>query len=85
MPCPNSPEPDGFHRYPMAPQGTDLRAGYTTHCLHCGEEKHIGVPVAAPNVWQALPGRRASARYQASTAKGLAASRAARQAKREAP
>jgi hypothetical protein len=72
MPCPASPEPDGYHRYQMAPQGTDVHAGYTTRCLHCGEEKQVR-PQPLPHLWATVQAR------------GLAASRAAQRAKRETP
>lgn len=70
MPCPSSPEPDGYHRYQVPSQGTDLRTGYTTHCLHCGQEKHVGVSTA-PSQWATAIRR------------GVAKSHAAKRAKRE--
>ena len=68
MPCPASPEPDGFHRYQLQPSGTV----YVSACVHCGAARTYR-PFEAPTTAYAATQRRA-----------LAASNAAKRAKREA-
>jgi hypothetical protein len=33
--CPSSPEPDGYHRFKLAPKGLE----FETRCIYCGAEK----------------------------------------------
>jgi hypothetical protein len=37
MACPSSPEPDGYHRFKLAPKGLE----FETRCVHCGAEKQL--------------------------------------------
>jgi len=36
MPCPNSPEPDGYHRFQLQSSGTP----YASTCVYCGLTRH---------------------------------------------
>lgn len=46
MACTASPEPDGYHRFRIAPHGLE----FVSTCRYCGAEKTLR-PFAAPEPW----------------------------------